>query len=125
MKYLFVCISLALFAYINANPVYGGGNRGGYGGGYDGDRVAYEQILVPSYGRSRGGYGGGYERPRPQILRSAPSGSSAAAAASSAAAVIAPGSYSQYVVPSYEIDGGYNGPSRGHGGYGHGGRGGY
>ncbi|SPP77376.1 chorion protein S15 [Drosophila guanche] len=121
MKYLFVCVSLALFAYINANPSYGG-NRGGYGGGYGNDRVEYEQILVPSYGRSRGGYGG-YDRP--QILRSAPSGSRASAAAASAAAAVAPGSYSQYAIPRYEIDGSYNGPSHGLGGYGRGGRGGY
>ncbi|XP_017134606.1 chorion protein S15 [Drosophila miranda] len=118
MKYLFVCISLALFAYINASPVYGG-NHGGYGGGnhggYGGDRVEYEQILVPSYGRGHGNQG--YDRP--QILRSAPSGSSASAAASAAAAAIAPGRYSQWAVPRYEIDGSYNGPSHGHG------RGGY
>ncbi|KAH8245647.1 hypothetical protein KR038_005423, partial [Drosophila bunnanda] len=42
MKYLIICVSLALFAYINASPVYG--NRGGYGGGYGGiQRVVYEE----------------------------------------------------------------------------------
>ncbi|KAH8319247.1 hypothetical protein KR067_001176, partial [Drosophila pandora] len=103
----FVCVSLALFAYINASP-YGGG-RGGYGG----QEVVYESI--------RGGYGGhhgGYQPEyRPLVARGEQP--RAAAAAASAAAAVNPGSYRQYVVPSYEIDGGYNGPS--HGGYGRGG----
>ncbi|KAH8327629.1 hypothetical protein KR074_004823, partial [Drosophila pseudoananassae] len=106
----FVCVSLALFAYINASP-YGG--RGGYGG-YGGQEVAYESI--------RGGYGGhnhgGYQQEyRPLVARGEQP--RAAAAAASAAAAVNQGSYRQFVVPSYEIDGGYNGPS--HGGYGRGG----
>ncbi|EDW73293.1 uncharacterized protein Dwil_GK16734 [Drosophila willistoni] len=112
MKYLFVCISLALFAYISANPAYGG-QRGGYGGGYGGDRVAYE-VVNGGYGGHNGGYGGhngGYVQP----LRSAPSAPRAAAAAASAAAAVRPGSYQQWAVPSWEIDGGYNGPSHGYG----------
>ncbi|XP_043063969.1 chorion protein S15 [Drosophila ficusphila] len=110
MKYLMICVSLALFAYINAlpNPSYGL-PRGGYGGGYGHgpvQRVVYEEV--PVYGR--GGYGVG----RP--LRSEGNGGSAAAAAAASAAAVNPGSYSQWVVPSWEIDGGRGHPV-GHGGY--------
>ncbi|KAH8379048.1 hypothetical protein KR009_002822, partial [Drosophila setifemur] len=105
----FVCISFALFAYINASPVYG--NRGGYGG----DRVVYEEIRVPSYGGGRGGYG-----PRPLYSRGEQP--RAAAAAASAAAAVREGGYRQLAIPSWEIDGGYNG-GRDIYGHGHGGRG--
>ncbi|XP_037722110.1 chorion protein S15 [Drosophila subpulchrella] len=96
MKYLIVFVTFALFAYINASPVYG--NRGGHGGGYGGiPRVVYEEVplLAPR----------GYDN-YPRSLRSEGNGGRAAAAAAAAAAAVNPGSYRQYAVPSYEIDGG-------------------
>ncbi|EDV50638.1 chorion protein S15 [Drosophila erecta] len=96
MKYLIVCVTLALFAYINASPVYG--NRGGYGGGYGGvERVVYEEV--PAYGPSRG------YNSYPRSLRSEGNGGSAAAAAAASAAAVNPGSYRQFAIPSYEVDG--------------------
>ncbi|KAH8364766.1 hypothetical protein KR084_011205, partial [Drosophila pseudotakahashii] len=104
-----VCVTLALFAYINASPVYG--NRGGYGGGYGGiQRVVYEEV--PSYGNR------GYDS-YPRSLRSEGNGGSAAAAAAASAAAVNPGSYRQYAIPSWEIDGG-RGHEYGRGGYGRG-----
>ncbi|XP_043950984.1 chorion protein S15 [Drosophila biarmipes] len=118
MKYLIVCVTFALFAYLNASPVYGnqggyGGNYGGsYGGGYGGiQRVVYEEV--PSYAPR------GYNS-NPRSLRSEGNGGRAAAAAAAAAAAVNPGSYSQYAVPSYELDGGRGiqyGRGYGHGGY--------
>ncbi|XP_039487506.1 chorion protein S15 [Drosophila santomea] len=103
MKYLIACVTLALFAYINASPAYG--NRGGYGGGYGGyggvQRVVYEEVPAygPAYGPARG-YGS-----YPRSLKSEGNGGRASAAAAAAAASVKPGTYGQYVIPSYELDG--------------------
>ncbi|KAH8301231.1 hypothetical protein KR018_008803, partial [Drosophila ironensis] len=102
----FVCISLALFAYINASP-YGG--RGGYG-----QDVVYEAVRGGYGGYGNRGEHGGYGRP----LYSRGEQPRAAAAAASAAAAVNQGSYRQYAIPSYELDGGYHGHE---GGYGRGG----
>ncbi|XP_030372909.1 chorion protein S15 [Scaptodrosophila lebanonensis] len=107
MKYLFVCVSFALFAYINASSLYGG-NHGGYGlgrGGDSGPVVAYQAIPVHSYGRQS--YG--------QPLRSYASEPRAAAAAAAASSAVLSGNYRQVAIPAYELDAGYHG---GHGGYG-------
>uniref|UniRef100_A0A6P4E5Q1 Chorion protein S15 n=1 Tax=Drosophila rhopaloa TaxID=1041015 RepID=A0A6P4E5Q1_DRORH len=84
---------------------YGGNYGGGYGGGYGAiERVVYEER--PSYG-----YG-----PRP--IRSEGNGGSASAAAAASAAAVNPGSYREYVVPSWNIDGGRGYElGRGRGGY--------
>ncbi|XP_017026298.1 chorion protein S15 [Drosophila kikkawai] len=109
MKYLIICVSLALFAYINASPVYG--NRGGYGGGYGGiQRVVYEEERP---------YGRGYNHYGPRELRSYGEEPRAAASAAAAASAVSKGNYRSYAIPSYVIDGGDVGHRGGH--YGRGG----
>ncbi|XP_017840130.1 chorion protein S15 [Drosophila busckii] len=116
MKFLIAFASLALFAVINASP-YGG--HSSYGGGHSGyGNIAYVQDQ---------GYGGSYHGGYAQPLRSISSNPRAAAAAAASSADLNQGYYNKQAVIGYEIDGSWNGPSRGYGsrgGYGSN-RGGY
>ncbi|KAI8040843.1 chorion protein S15 [Drosophila gunungcola] len=112
MKYLIVCVTLALFGYLDASPVYGNhGGYGGYGGGgygggaYGGGQgVVYKEV--PSYGY-------------PQVLQSEGSGGVASASAAASAAAVKPGYYQKQLVGGWEIDGGSSGIKVGYGhGYG-------
>ncbi|XP_041564117.1 chorion protein S15 [Drosophila elegans] len=127
MKYLIVCVTLALFGYLDASPVYG--NHGGYGGygagGYGAGGYGAGGYGAGGYGG--GGYGGGQsvvykEVPSygyPQVLQSEGSGGVASASAAASAAALKPGYYQKQLVAGWEIDGGSSGIKIGHGqGYG-------